>query len=279
MAREIRRLAAFIWNHWERALFGVVGLVCLALCFRYLVVNNITSGAALFGMSFFSFFYSNLARFKKFKGLGFEAELWEDKQKEAADLIDRLKSIVTVYTREIVMNNVMRNRFSSGKEWQRRWAVYDELTGKHAELGQKIDFAPLKREVDRVFVFDICSPLSSSLRRKIEKARGKASEKITSKYSSIVSDIEGHNAEHAKLSDINSKIDDLFEKADTEDIAQSILDLAEDSKSKLIKWFDIDPEYDDFVIDRLRKMSLLIKEGPIVVTPELIDWAHWQDSI
>jgi hypothetical protein len=230
-------------------------------------------------MSFFSFFYSNLTRFKKFKGLGFEAELWEDKQKEAADLIDRLKSIVTVYTREIVMNKVMRNRWSSGKEWQERWEVYDELTGKHAELGQNIDFSSLKREVDRVFIFDMCSPLASSIRRKIEKAKATSAEKIRSKYSSIVSDIEGHNTDHAKLGEINSKIEDLFGASETEHIAQLILELAEDSKSKLIKWFDTDPEYEDFTIDRLQQISILIQGGPIVVTPKLIDWAEWQDSI
>jgi hypothetical protein len=57
---------------------------------------------------FLQFFYSNLARFKRFKGLGFEAELWEDKQKEAADLIDRLKNVVAIYSREVVMAQVSR---------------------------------------------------------------------------------------------------------------------------------------------------------------------------
>jgi hypothetical protein len=137
-----------VLNGWERILFGLVGFACLILCFRALWSGQITAGVALFGMAFFSFFYSNLARFKRFKGLGFEAELWEDKQKEAADLIDRLKGIVSTYTREIVMGNVMRGRRGGGEDWEKRWALFDELTGKHTELGQDIDFSPLKREMD-----------------------------------------------------------------------------------------------------------------------------------
>ncbi len=75
-------------------------------------------------MAFFSFIYSNISRFKRFKGLGFEAELWEDKQKEAAQLIDRLKAMVTVYTREIVMQKVMQNRYSGDGRWAESWKLY-----------------------------------------------------------------------------------------------------------------------------------------------------------
>jgi preprotein translocase subunit SecY len=32
-----------------------------------------------------------LAKFKRFKGFGFEAEMWEEKQEEAAVLVDELK--------------------------------------------------------------------------------------------------------------------------------------------------------------------------------------------
>jgi hypothetical protein len=38
-------------------------------------------------------FFVFLARFKAFKGMGIQAELWEDKQLEAAILIERLKGL------------------------------------------------------------------------------------------------------------------------------------------------------------------------------------------
>ena len=69
-------------------------------------IEQMTNAGIVFGLGFLSFIYANVARYKRFKGLGFEAELWEDKQKEAADLIDRLKNVVSIYTREVILGKV-----------------------------------------------------------------------------------------------------------------------------------------------------------------------------
>jgi len=276
MKEQLKLLFSSLMKNWERWFFGLVGFSCLILAFRSLLSNEVAAGAALFGMGFFSFFYSNLARFKKFKGLGLEAELWEDKQKQAADLIDRLKNIVSVYTREIVMNNVMRGRWSGGETWEKRWSVYDELTGQHTDLGQDIDFSELKLEVDSVFIFDICQPLASSLRKKIDKARTEASEQIREKHGSPVTDLEGHNADHEKLREVSYDFEDLFLRAKTENIARHILDEAASAKATLASYFAINVEYDRDITDRLKAMVEIIDKRPITVTPKLIEWAHWR---
>jgi hypothetical protein len=131
-------------DKWEQLFFGLVGLVLLFFSFSRLWAEDLAGASATFAMAFFSFIYSNIARFKRFKGLGFEAELWEDKQKEAEQLIDRLKSVVSVYTREVVLQRVLQGRLSDGSKWQDNWALYDDLVSKHNELGQKIDFSDLK---------------------------------------------------------------------------------------------------------------------------------------
>ena len=66
------------------ALFVVVGLTFLGMCFYLLYAEKVAEAAVVFGLGFLSFIYANVARFKRFKGPGFEAELWEDKKKEAA---------------------------------------------------------------------------------------------------------------------------------------------------------------------------------------------------
>ncbi|GEM_PF-2523902 len=45
--------------------------------------------------------FSLLSKFKKFKGLGIEAELWEEKQEEAEKLISNLKSLSVVVSKPI----------------------------------------------------------------------------------------------------------------------------------------------------------------------------------
>ncbi len=67
---------------------GAVGLLIIGGILAY---NNQT-GAAKAALGF-AFLFSVLlvaARFKRFKGFGFEAEMWDQKQIEAAALIDRL---------------------------------------------------------------------------------------------------------------------------------------------------------------------------------------------
>ena len=49
----------------------------------HLVQQNLAMASASFAMAFVSFIWANISRFKRFKGLGIEAELWEDKKKEA----------------------------------------------------------------------------------------------------------------------------------------------------------------------------------------------------
>jgi hypothetical protein len=263
---------SYVLSRWERLLFGVVGAAFLFFTFQNLRANNVTAGSALFGMAFFSFFYSNLARFKKFKGLGFEAELWEDKQKEASDLIERLKSIVTVYTHEIVMGSVMRGRFGADS-WQKRWDLLDRLTGQHTELGQNIDFSETKHDMDSVFIFDICSDACNVINQDIQRGLNQARAKTQEKYGSPVTDLAGYNRDNEKLRAITFKRDDLFERARTSNIANEMLIEARAARQLLISSFDITVELDDQAIGRLETTAGVAAKRPITVTPELIAWA------
>ena len=148
----------FIKNHWEQIFFGIVGLIFLSFSLSGLWTGDVAGASATFAMAFFSFIYANISRFKRFKGLGFEAELWEDKQKEAEQLIDRLKAVVSVYTREIVMGRVKQGRFGSGGNWREHWRVYHEFVDRHSDLGQDIDFSDLKKSMDKYFIFDMTLP-------------------------------------------------------------------------------------------------------------------------
>jgi hypothetical protein len=61
------------------------------------------SGAATsaWGIAFLLTVLLLLAKFKRFKGFGFEAELWEQKQAEAAALIEQMKSLSKLIGRQM----------------------------------------------------------------------------------------------------------------------------------------------------------------------------------
>ncbi|RYF49305.1 MAG: hypothetical protein EOO38_08205 [Cytophagaceae bacterium] len=272
-SRNTKSFWQYIRDSWERILFGCVGAACLCFTFIFLLRGAVTSASAVFAMAFFSFFYSNLARFKKFKGLGFEAELWEDKQKEAAHLIDRLKSVVSVYTREIVMNNVMRGRWGGSVSWKSRWGLLEELKSQHSELGQNIDFTDLRQEVESVFIFDICTPLASSVRKSIEAAKTEANKIASERFGSPITDIEGWNRYHEQLRAISSHEDELFERAKTQNVAEEILRIAREAQRYLAETFSISVQFKDGVLERLEALSTLVSHRPLTITPELISWA------
>lgn len=235
------------------------------------------SASAVFAVGFLSFIYSNLSRFKRFKGLGFEAELWEDKQKEAADLIDRLKKVVSIYTVEVVLGSVKRGRLSDGVSWKENWKLYDDLVNQHAELGQNIDFSKLKKEVDDFFLFDITMNIYRYLDRAFSNAKSEVRSSIDKEFGSPIRDVEGFNLKNAQLRDATFKIDKLFEIAKTQNLAKLINERAVASASKFKISFGLDIELDQTLMTRLAAMSSIYDGRPVEVTPELIEWANRSD--
>lgn len=270
MLKSVGFVWKFVREYWERLLFGTVGLSCLAFSFKFLYNENISAASAVFAIAFFSFLYSNISRFKRFKGLGFEAELWEDKQKEAADLIERLKSVVSIYTREIVLNNVLRGRWGGGEDWKTRWSLYDELVNQHDALGQNIDFTGLKSKIDGIFLFDICQPLSSSILRSIETARRKAHEMISIEFGRPITDAQGHSEKLQKLNGIKFSVDDMFQRSEHENIAQEILDKARAADDLLEARFSIRADFDQSVIQKLEKVSKLYDKRPLQIDDDIV---------
>lgn len=261
----------FLRDYWERLLFGLVGFACLIFGFKFLYDEKVPYASAVFALAFFSFLYSNLSRFKRFKGLGFEAELWEDKQKEAADLIERLKSVVAVYTREVVMNNVLRGRWGDGADWKARWALYDELVNQHDMLGQKIDFSDLKRKIDGIFIFDLCTPLESSVNETISKAKKEARKAIEIEFGSPITDVEGYGRKLQKLNAIGGFVDDAFHRSEYDNIAQEILGKASAAKISLQRDFSINVDFDPRVTQKLKRVAKLHDNRPLKIDDKLIE--------
>lgn len=260
----------FVKNHWEQTFFGVVGLVFLTFSFTGLLNGDVAGASATFGMAFFSFIYANISRFKRFKGLGFEAELWEDKQKEAEQLIDRLKEVVSVYTREIVMGRVKQGRWANGADWKGHWSVYSELVEKHSDLGQEIDFTDLKRSMDQYFIFDMNLRQIEGIRKPILDGKGKARKIIDEEFGSPIKDSEGYSRRLAQLSEIPDELEDMFGIAQKDDLAARILDWGKCCQEKLRENFSVEIEFDDEACEVLADISNLYNAGPIEVTPELI---------
>jgi hypothetical protein len=264
---------AWFQTNWERCFLFLISLIFLAFSIKFFLNSEIAGATASFVMFFLCLIYANVSRFKRFKGLGFEAELWEDKQQEAADLIDRLKNIVQVYTREIIMSKVMSGRWGGASAWPDRWALYEELVGQHDTLGQKIDFLPLKEKVYRVMVFDAVNSLSSKIQPALTKAFSDANNAISKEFGDPITDAAGFGARIKKLNESKFEIRDLFKIAETENIAQHVLKNVEQSARALKENFGIDASLPADSLEKLRKIDALFQVGDFRVDPDLVSWA------
>jgi hypothetical protein len=261
----------FLATRWEQIFFGLVGLAFLAFSFYSLWSGDMAGASATFAMAFFSFIYSNISRFKRFKGLGFEAELWEDKQKEAAELIERLKAVVSVYTREVILGKVMSGRWGDGANWHEHWALYDELIARHAELGQDIDFTDTKRRLDGIFIFDAVANKMDQVRKTIWKGKEEARKVIDKEHPQPIKDAAGFGRRINLLNEVPYSVKDPFEVSLNDDLAQHLLRIAEEARSKLHEGFGVQIEYDPEVIEELNEISRLYQAGPLKITDDLID--------
>lgn len=266
-------------NNWERTLFGGLGLIFFVFSINYLWSNSLAASSAAFGMGFLCFIFDSLSRFKKFKGLGFEAELWEDKQKEAAALIDRLKGIVAIYSREVITSRVTSSRWGGDPGgWKSHWKLFDELTGQHLALGQEIDFTDLKKTVDVYFVLDMVLPLLDVVRNKIADGRSMAQHAIEKKFGSPITDISGHHQQVEKLGQIGRQIKDPWSIAMTENLAKIVIEWAADAQTKLKEHFQVTVNFEPEVLSKLREVSDAYENAPIKVTERLISLADGEKS-
>lgn len=263
-----------ISENWQRIIFAAVGCVALYYSFLFVRDGKVTEASAIFAIAFLSMLYSNLARFKRFKGLGFEAELWEDKQREAADLIDRLKTVVSIYTNEVVMSSVTSSRLSDGANWSKNWSLFQGLVEQHDILGQKINFSELKKNVDDYFLFDMCMRCADQIYRPIISGKAKARENLNKEFGSPITDVAGYNAKQAKLSSIVERLEDQFNTSKSANLARKILATGDSAKLQLRETFDVVIDFEGEAVQRLTSIAHLYDNRPVKVTDELISWAE-----
>lgn len=259
--------------NWERYFLFSVAIIFLIFSISFLFKAEVTGAIAAFVMFFLCLIYGNVSRFKRFKGLGFEAELWEDKQREAADLIERLKNIVQVYTREIVMMRVMAGRLGGGSQWPDRWALFEELVGQHDTLGQNIDFMPLKEKVYRVMVFDAVSRTLTKIHSALSKAHGEASKLVESEFGTQITDPTARDKRRAELKSIKYELPDLFKVSEKENTAAFVLGVVEEAAVALRNKFGIEVDLPAEEMQKLRQIEKLFNDGKFDIDPKLVMWA------
>lgn len=257
---------------FERLALFVVGLIFLVFAMLKVNDDKVAEAGGVALIAVMCFVFANLTRFKKFKGLGFEGELWEEKQQEAENLIERLKSVVSIYTQEIIRGTVQQGRFADGKRWQKVWPLYDQLTARHEELGQQIDFSGLKRELDTYFLFDMCMNVKG-FNQALFNAQSAANDKLKKEFGSVVTDQDRFGERLAQLRSITFWIADPFAIAQQGNLARKMLSVAEETAASLKEHFDVELLLAEPDKEKLLFIATTWDNRPVPVTDQLISLA------
>jgi hypothetical protein len=259
----------WLFHNWIQVLFYIIGGVCLWKFLVALFDEQWAQTAITLPFALISFMFGNFARFKRFKMWGIEAELWEDKQKEAEDLIERLRGLVSIYSKQIIMGKVMFGRGIYRDMWKSTWQLYDDLSGQHGDLGQVVDLSNEKREMDFYFLGDMVGKIHRKMYPIVSEGKNKAAMKIREEFGHTIMDNPAHNERLALLNAIQCMTFDVFEY----DPAGHLLAIWSETKARLDRDFGVEITFEEELLARLQKISELYRSRPVEVTEELISWA------
>lgn len=268
-----------IWfkENFERAFLFLVSLAFLSFSIFFMAKENITGSTTAFVMFFLCLVYGNFSRFKRFKGLGFEAELWEDKQREAEALVDRLKSIVQIYTREIVMMRVMDGNIFHASKWEERWALYEELVAQHDTLGQSIDFIPLRKKMYSVMIGHAISPTIPKLNEYFVREQLKARDKLKSVHKEARSEQSDLEKELLEIKDLKIGTDTISNISEDTNPANLVLLVIERLIGEFKNRYNITVQLPEEELSRLREISGFFEAGDLRPNRRLMRMADGEE--
>ena len=184
-----------------------------ALLFCAGVVLGFESKTAAAGITFTAaiccLIFSYLSRFKRFKGLGVEAELWDQTKDEAALLVKTLRSLATVVSEQLVVLSARTGRWDAAMSAREMFELTEKLNGILANIDVPYsERESTKAEYYRYAAIDMARPIIDMINRAIHnKEIGQV--KVVNSFGSPVHDQKGHAEATRRLQQIRGQKIDL----------------------------------------------------------------------
>ena len=231
------KLWEMLWKNGEKLLFRAIGLGAFAFSVWFLLKENVILLTTTLAVGFFAFIYANFTKFKKFKGLGVEAELWEDKQKEAENLVEKLHSVLALTSDELLRLKLTQIRTSGSadkvrllSEW---WSLYKAVSAESSSLKFGHRLTDFKSEYEDQLLRLLAKGFYESMRSRLERpivdhalkemssnevqVREELRQSIHSRPSAFIDKAVSKRTAAVELSDIETKLSAaLREKLDTD---------------------------------------------------------------
>jgi hypothetical protein len=153
-----------------RALLLITALALLAGGFLLAYRGDAPAAMTTYVAAVFCLVFAFLSQFKKFSGLGFSGETWEQKMQEADELISRLRGLAAVIAEPVFIAMARLGRWDSHLTRQERYDISVRLEAELLRNGMnQEDIDRVRSELDRANTLDMAKPLFNAAHRKIQE--------------------------------------------------------------------------------------------------------------
>lgn len=210
---------------WIRIIILIVALIFFGFALFFALEDNFKAVTAFLAMGMLCFVLVLLSKFKRFKGFGFEAELWEAKQEEAAHLVSTLRSLAIIVSEQLLTLSARSGRWNSATPRNELHALRERLD----DILKKIDVSKDQRDLIaanffRYTAIDMVSPVIENINEFIRKKRRQMEDELKNPPQPL--DSEGLADLSAKVSQVNLALFDWNEYhriADQPEIVEHII--------------------------------------------------------
>lgn len=254
---------------FESRFLKLFGLALIFLTIYFLFKDAITSATVSAAVGLLLTFLSRFSQFKRFKGWGFEAEMWEEKQEEAERLVESLKAVAALTAREVMLQSIKNGRWDDGKSWSDRWKLFDEIKSAQSGLLNPESARQIKKSVDRWFLHDIALTEFGKLQEIVNEGAETAKSRIREQHGNPILDMNGFKADMKIVQEVCRSAGGLFELAGQEPLIESVENWWRNACAVFQK-FDVPLEIPSEVRAKLDFYSALESLPEMPVTPDLI---------
>ncbi|MGD9276927.1 MAG: hypothetical protein PVJ67_07180, partial [Candidatus Pacearchaeota archaeon] len=136
--------------------------------------HDYVAAKIFFSVGVISFIFAWLSKFKKFSFFGIvKCELWNDKQKEAAKIIDTTKSLLFLLSESAYMSLGGIGRFAGSVPISLVFDTVNNIDDMLRKIGaSQEEIIKIRAPFDRLIIFDIAQPIRQQIQKDIdEKAK------------------------------------------------------------------------------------------------------------
>lgn len=210
---------------------------------------------ATYGAAVLSLIFAFLPEFKKFKGLGIEAELLDKKIEETDKLLKQLRDITSPIAEMLFSSTARAGRWSSGMPRSQKYELMQRIESELKKCGvEDSQLEKAKQDWHFYNTFDLASPIFQKINQKLRPIQQER-EKVLNQFKQPITPekmeehkklIEHRNEVSKEIADLSDLIQIKNQGRLAEQIRESISNsaaLTDDDKTTLNK--DIDEELRD----------------------------------